>query len=98
MQFAYLFAIATVAGLAVPVMAQTCVVEMIGQIGDFEFVNLTKRCQPPVERLQFGDGEIGLTGRRGYQFFVKVDPKCETAVVVAGKMPEHYRLSTKWEQ
>lgn len=98
MQFAYLFAIASVTGLAVPVMAQTCVVEMIGRDGTFEFVNHTERCQPPVERLQFGDGELGLNGRRGYQFFVKVDPKCETAVVVAGNMPEHYRLSTKWEQ
>lgn len=101
MQFAYLFTIATVAGLAglaVPVLAKTYIIKIIGRNKTFEFVALTKRCQPPVKKFQFGNGEIGLNGKRGYQFFVKIDPKCETAVVVAGKIPKHYRFLTKWEQ
>lgn len=97
MQFGYLFALATAFGIATPVMARRCVVEMVGRDGTFEFVNDREYCIPPEPMLQFGQKTDLRPKKPGYKFFVNVDAGCTTAVHVKGKMPKGYYFRTQWE-
>lgn len=98
MQFAHLFAFATVFGIATPVMAaRRCVVKLFAREGNYEFVSDKETCVPPVDKFRFG-GNTDLNPKiPGYRFWVKVDAECTSAVRVKGKMPKSSWLEAGWE-